>query len=197
MFWRAGGLYQVVHKLRRQGVLLFLNPVLAFCWVSYGVIPCVCDCRHVVGCQGDEVVRKTFHYEVFFPLPRVRELGSGFQGEVQQRPVLAEGVGVRGPGIPCPASCPLVPWLVGVEQLPPHRHVLALMQGHGLAQCVPCRQVYFFGSRLWGQWLEQSVGAWVPAGGVSSPESWSGAINAAWYWAHDEGSCHPAELLGV
>ena len=38
LFWRAGELYQVVRKLRCQGVFIFLNSVFAFCRVSYSVI---------------------------------------------------------------------------------------------------------------------------------------------------------------
>ena len=82
LFWWAGELYQLVHKLRRQGFFPFLNPVFVFRRVPYGVIPCVHDCRQGVAYQGDDVVCETFYNEVFFSFQGRRELGRDVLGEV-------------------------------------------------------------------------------------------------------------------
>ena len=47
------------------------------------------------------------------------------------------------------------------------------------------------------QCLDQRVGAQVSELGVPSPESWTRAIHAVWYWVQNVGSLYPAELLGV
>ena len=61
-----------------------------------------------------------------------------------------------------------------------------LIERDGLARCVARREVHSFGAcyrvwvytwergGLWGQWLEQGVGAGVAAGGVPGPQSWAG-----------------------
>ena len=65
-----------------------------------------------------------------------------------------------------------------------------LMERNGLAWGVSRRDVYSFGAfyrvwvdtwewgRLWGQWLEQGVGAGVPAWGIPGPEPWAVVIHA-------------------
>ena len=64
LLWWAGEVDQLVHKLRRQGVLLVLNPPFAFRWVPQGVIVCVRDCCKGVGRESDDVVSETFHNKV-------------------------------------------------------------------------------------------------------------------------------------
>ena len=79
--WTGQG-HQMVHKVRRQGVLCALYSVLTRRGLAHGNVPRVCGGRQGVDCHGDDIVRQALHHEVLFPRQGGRRFGCVFHCEV-------------------------------------------------------------------------------------------------------------------